>query len=108
MFRAATTRPNIQYGVNIIEDSDSERQQGAGSANISRKRSRSKAGRGAGVAVNIEGEEEGNKEDEALIERVYEIVRVWTVGHKQGKVIIYAGTIKRVKGIAKRLGCMAY
>ncbi|KAI8394943.1 hypothetical protein FOFC_21656, partial [Fusarium oxysporum] len=108
VFREATTRPNIQYSVDIIEDGDSGRGQGAESANTSRKRSRSKAGRGAGVAVNTEGEEEGNEEDEALIERVCDIVRTWTAGHEQGKVIIYAGTIKRVKGIAERLGCMAY
>ncbi|KAL9572228.1 hypothetical protein ACKAV7_003641 [Fusarium commune] len=108
IFREATTRPNIQYSVDIIEDGDSGRGQGAESANTSRKRSRSKAGRGAGVAVNTEGEEEGNEEDEALIERVCDIVRTWTAGHEQGKVIIYAGTIKRVKGIAERLGCMGY
>lgn len=33
---------------------------------------------------------------------------ILTAGHEQGKVIIYAGTIKRVKGIADRLDCMAY
>jgi hypothetical protein len=35
-------------------------------------------------------------------------VHTWTAGHKQGKVIIYAGIIKRVKGIAEQLGYMAY
>ncbi|EMT67217.1 Putative ATP-dependent DNA helicase Q1, partial [Fusarium odoratissimum] len=75
VFREATTRPNIQYSVDIIEDGDSGR---------------------------------GDEEDEALIERVCDIVRTWTAGHEQGKVIIYAGTIKRVKGIAEQLGCMGY
>jgi hypothetical protein len=35
VFREATTRPNIQYSVNIIEDGDSRRGQGAESANTS-------------------------------------------------------------------------
>lgn len=104
MFREATTRPNIQYRVDIIEDNNSNIRQRA--ANIGRRRRRSSA---RGVRVNEEGEEEGeDDEDEALLERVCEIVRTWTRGHEQGKVIIYGGTIKRVKGIANRLGCMAY
>jgi hypothetical protein len=82
VFRKATTRPNIQYSVDIIKDGDSGRGQGAESVNISQKRSRSKARRGAGIAVNTEGKEEGNKEDEALIERVCDIIYIWIARYK--------------------------
>jgi len=109
VFREATTRPNIQYSVDIIEDGDSGDRQASAAANTSRKRRKSNVREGAGVKVNAEGEEVGEEgEDEVLMERVCEVVRRWTVGHEQGKVIIYGGTIKRVQSIARRLGCMAY
>ncbi|KAH6867692.1 RecQ helicase [Thelonectria olida] len=59
------------------------------------------------VRVNQEGEEEG-EEDDAVEQRVCEIVRAWTAAHEHGKVIIYGGTIKRVERIGAILGCMAY
>lgn len=52
--------------------------------------------RKAKVKVNEKGEEEG-EEDDAIVERVCEIVRRWTATHSQDKVIIYGGTIKRVE-----------
>jgi superfamily II DNA helicase RecQ len=125
MFREATTRPNIQYKVNVIEDDDDEggehgigdrhtttnaiRDRRRRSMMISRKKkNKKKKKKKAGDRVNEEGEEVGDDEDEEVVERVCEIVRAWTADHKEGKVIIYGGTIKRVQGIAERLGCTAY
>ncbi|KAF4473075.1 ATP-dependent DNA helicase Q1 [Fusarium albosuccineum] len=98
MFREPTTRPNIQYRVDVMED---------GGRATSAKTSRRRQGRRGEVAVNGEGEEEG-VDDEELVDRACAMVRAWTGQHEQGKVIIYGGTIKRVKGIADRLGCAAY
>jgi superfamily II DNA helicase RecQ len=125
MFREATTRPNIQYKVNVIEDDDDEggehrigdryittnaiRNRRRRSIIISRKKkNKKKIKKKAGDRVNKEGEEVGDNEDEEVVERVCEIVRAWTADHKEGKVIIYGGTIKRVQGIAERLGYTAY
>lgn len=102
MFREATTRRNIQYRVDIIEDGN----QGSPTARKITKTGQAKrAGRRS--KVSREGEEEG-EEDNAIEQRVCEIVRAWTAAHSHGKVIIYGGTIKRVERIAAALGCMAY
>lgn len=113
MFREPTKRKNIKYRVDIIEDGGEGEGEGVGGgrggsgrmANAGRKRVRAESG--GGVKVNKEGEEEGD-EDNAVVERVCEIVREWTARHQEGKVIVYGGTIKRVEGIAKKLGCPAY
>lgn len=65
IFREPTTRPNIRYRVVILEDGE-EASQGGG------KKRKKKAK--AKVKVNREGEEEG-EEDDAIAERVCEIVR---------------------------------
>ncbi|KAI8682258.1 hypothetical protein NCS56_00348100 [Fusarium sp. Ph1] len=104
MFREPTTRPNIQYRVNVVEDEDGS-SSGQAAANTGRKRRTIKAER---HIVNGEGEEEGEEDDDAVVDRVCDIVRTWTAEHEEGKVIIYGGTIKRVQGIANRLGCVAY
>lgn len=102
MFREPTTRPNIRYRVIILEDGE-EAGQGGGK----KKKKRAKAKAKAKVKVNGEGEEEG-EEDDAIVERVCEIVRAWTATHSRGKVIIYGGTIKRVEQITAILGCVGY
>ncbi|KAF4463033.1 ATP-dependent DNA helicase Q1, partial [Fusarium albosuccineum] len=92
--------------VNIVEDGGGSNGggQAAAAANTGQKRRTTKAER---HVVNGEGEEEG-EEDEAVVDRVCEIVQTWTAEHEGGKVIIYGGTIKRVRRIAEQLGCAAY
>lgn len=87
MFRELTTRLNIRYRVIILEDGE---EAGQGGGKKKKKRAKAK------VKVNGEGEEEG-EEDDAIVERVCEIVRAWTATYSRGKVIIYGGTIKRVQ-----------
>ncbi|TPX16410.1 uncharacterized protein E0L32_012428, partial [Thyridium curvatum] len=104
IFREATTRRNIEYSIDIIREgpeADTRAQSRAGTMNTSRKR------RVAPGRVNVEGEEVGEA-DEAVEERVCEVVRRWTDGQGQGKVIVYGGTIARVERIAVALGCTAH
>ncbi|KAH7109571.1 hypothetical protein B0J13DRAFT_663600 [Dactylonectria estremocensis] len=96
MFREPTTRPNIRYRVIILEDGE---EAGQGGGKKRKKKAKAK------VKVNGEGEEEG-EEDDAIAERVCEIVRAWMATHSRGKVIIYGGTIKRVEQITAMLGCV--
>ncbi|RTE68127.1 hypothetical protein BHE90_017496, partial [Fusarium euwallaceae] len=64
MFREATTRPNIQYRVDVIEDEEGSRGRQA-TANTGRRRIKTVDSR---VRINREGEEEG-EEDEEMVER---------------------------------------
>ncbi len=95
IIREPTTRPNIQYEVVIVEDGARE------TMYVGRSRG------GARVRLNGSGEEIGERDD-AVTDRVCEIVRAWTKTHERGKVIVYGGTIERVKQIAAELGCQAY
>ncbi|KAL1844469.1 hypothetical protein VTK73DRAFT_2460 [Phialemonium thermophilum] len=108
MFREATTRPNIRYRVDVIEEEEEDRSRWAtGKAGGRTGRGEGKGRRAKVVRETEEGEEEGEA-DEALVERVCKIVRAWTARHETGKVIMYGGTVKRVQEIASELGCMAY
>ncbi|KJZ69622.1 hypothetical protein HIM_10985 [Hirsutella minnesotensis 3608] len=97
IIREPTTRTNIRYRVDIVED-EGGRAAGA----------REGMNRGAvRIRFNGEGEEVGEKDD-AIVERVCEIVRGWRAAHEQGKVIVYGGTTERVKQVAAELGCRGY
>ncbi|RKL22022.1 hypothetical protein BFJ72_g14786 [Fusarium proliferatum] len=96
LFRERTTRRNIEYRVEIIE----EEEEGVGR----RSGQRWKQNRSA-IKDNKDEEEEEGK----VMERVCEVVKMWTeANHKEGKVIIYGGTIERVKKIAASLDCIGY
>jgi hypothetical protein len=80
MFREATTRRDIEYRVDIIEDG---KQGGRPTARKITKTGQAKrAGRRS--KVNREGEEEG-EEDDAVEQRVCEIVRGWTGVGRMGR-----------------------
>ncbi|KAJ4177210.1 hypothetical protein NW755_013980 [Fusarium falciforme] len=64
MFREATTRPNIQYRVDVIEDEEGSKGRRA-TANTGRRRIKAADSR---ARINREGEEEG-EEDEEMVER---------------------------------------
>jgi predicted RNase H-like nuclease len=87
MFREPTTRRNIQYRVEIIEDDDETSQ--AGRLKTEKKKKKHVP---LGTQVNEEGEEEGEA-DNIVEQQVCAIVRAWTATHTQGKVIVYGGTI---------------
>jgi multidrug efflux pump subunit AcrB len=93
MFRKATTRRNIQYRVEIIEDNDETSQ--AGQLKMEIKKQKKKKRAAPGMQVNKEGEEEGEADD-VVEQQVCAIMRAWTATHAEGKVIVYGSTIQRV------------
>ncbi|OBS16846.1 hypothetical protein FPOA_12575 [Fusarium poae] len=104
LFRERTTRRNIEYRVEIIEDREGE---GVGRRSGGQRSAQEGARRwkqNGSAAKNNKGEEE-----DEVIERVCEVVKTWTeVNHNEGKVVIYGGTIERVKKIAASLDCVGY
>jgi len=87
MFRERTTRRNIRYTVEVVQD---------------KQASGRRRGRWA-------GQDEDRDEDEDMVARwVCEVVRQWTETHTTGKVVVYGGTIKRVQHIAAAIGCVGY
>ncbi|KJZ69027.1 hypothetical protein HIM_11586 [Hirsutella minnesotensis 3608] len=101
IIREPTTRTNIRYRVDMVEDEGGRAAGAREGMNVGRKRGAVR------IRFNGEGEEVGEKDD-AIVERVCEIVRGWTAAHEQGKVIVYGGTIERVKQVAAELGCRGY
>ena len=82
IFRERTTRRNIQYRVELVQE-----------AGLGRKGRR---GRGKGGGDRVKGED-------AVARRVCAIVRKWMSTHRTGKVIVYGGTIERVQDVAADL-----
>ncbi|KAK5988451.1 hypothetical protein PT974_01673, partial [Cladobotryum mycophilum] len=49
-----------------------------------------------------------DEQEEEEDKRVCRMVREWLNRHEEGRVIVYGGSVDRVKGLAKTLGCEAY
>jgi hypothetical protein len=107
MFRERTTRTNIAYRVDVVKDGKEE----DGKDVIRRSDTRRKGGKtGRKGKGKKEAEAEAEEEEgENMVDgRIQELVEAWMETHKEGKVIVYGGTIKRVVRLAGRLGCKGY
>lgn len=110
MFRERTTRRNIAYKVQVVEDGDE-----AGGTAIPAGRGGGRGGQGrgagrAGRAGRVKKEEEAREDIQGRVleEEVVRIVQDWVRENERGKVIVYGGTIDRVDWISKALGCVGY
>jgi superfamily II DNA helicase RecQ len=92
VIRDRTTRRNIQYRVEVA-DQDSQRGRGA---------------RGGKRGGRKSIEDKRREEEDIIVRQVYEVVRTWVRENDRGKVIVYGGTVNRVRKISEELKCVGY
>ncbi|PON20110.1 hypothetical protein TGAM01_v211033 [Trichoderma gamsii] len=106
MFRERTTRRNIEYRVEVVEDGiGASAPHGGGARSRGKKRKR---GQGEKTAGEEKTAGPGEEEQDPVEQRVCEIVRAWAKVHDAGNVIVYGGSIERVKRIAAAMGSKEY
>ncbi|KAF4473732.1 Bloom syndrome protein-like protein [Colletotrichum fructicola Nara gc5] len=102
VFREATTRRNIGYGVVVVASGSGGRGRGRGRGAASRSR---RAKSGLGLWSGREGED---GELSAVEERGCQEVRDWLRQQPRGKAVVYSSTIEGVERMAEALGCAAF
>ncbi|KAF5484112.1 Bloom syndrome protein-like protein [Colletotrichum fructicola] len=100
VFREATTRRNIEYGVVVVALGSGGGGRGRGAASH-RRRAKS----GLGLWSGQEGED---GELSAVEERGCQEVRDWLRQQPRGKAVVYSSTIEGVERMAEALGCAAF
>ncbi|KAF5513901.1 Bloom syndrome protein-like protein [Colletotrichum fructicola] len=100
VFREATTRRNIEYGVVVVALGSGGGGRGRGAAS---HRRRAKSGLGLGS-----GREGEDGELSAVEERGCQEVRDWLRQKPRGKAVVYSSTIEGVERMAEALGCAAF